>query len=50
MTKGQVWLDRDKASNSSESGRIATDLTKEQLTKRENEYEYRQRSEVWIKG
>ena len=38
--------DRNKASDSSESGRIATDLTKERLTEHENEYEYRQRSEV----
>ena len=39
--------DRNKASDSSESGRITTDLTKEELTEHENKYEYRQRSEVW---
>ena len=39
--------DRDKASDSSESGRIATDLTKERLTKHKNKYKYCQKSEVW---
>ena len=38
--------DRNKASDLSESGRIAIDLTKEQLTKYENEYKYRQRFEI----
>ena len=53
----QKRSDRNKASDLSESGWIATDLTKEQLTKHENKYEYRQRSEVkglrseiWIRG
>ena len=39
----RAWSDRDKVSDSSESGRIATDLTKEQLTKHKNKYEQRQR-------
>ena len=43
----QERSDCSKASNLSESGQIATDLTKEQLTEYENEYKYRQRSEVW---
>ena len=36
-------LDCDKASDSSESGQIATNLTKKQLIKHENEYKHRQR-------
>ena len=36
----QERLDCDKASDLSESGWIATDLTKERLTKHENKYEY----------
>ena len=38
--------DCNKTSNSSKNSRITTDLTKEQLTKHKNKYEYRQRSEV----
>ena len=41
------WSDCDKASNSSKSGRIATNFTKEQLTKYANKYKYQQKSEVW---
>ena len=36
--------DYNKASNSSESSRIATDFTKERLTKHKNKYKHRQRS------
>ena len=37
-----------RLSDSSKSSRIVTDLNKERLTKRKNEYKYRQRFEVWI--
>ena len=44
ITKGRVWLDRDKASDLSKSGRIAIDLTKKQLTKHKNKCKDRYRS------
>ena len=40
------WSDCDKATNSSQSGWIATNFTKEQLTKYKNEYKHRQRSGI----
>ena len=39
----RAQLDPDKASDSSQSDQITTNLTKEQLTKQKNEYKHRQR-------
>ena len=46
----RVRSDCDKASDLSESGWIATDLTKERLIKHENEYKHRQRFGVGQKS
>ena len=39
----QAWSDRNKASDSSESGWITIDLIKERLTKHKNKYKHCQR-------